>query len=596
MAKRSEPGSGSWLIAEELYESGAPAFVDELRRLATPDRLATFASRWYADTRPASRRLLLEYLDRPLNAFRHEPLVKRLFKLAEAAGDDQIMARFLVAFDRSLRRVRSTQQRYDRDTREFYAEEFIANPRHSTLPRDENAFRYRDAETGERLAASSAAKHALLKLFSLPTRQYLRRRAWRYFRVVGKQSPDRYRDAIIEALVRYTDGDMPDGLSLIDNWGLIHVLFHHSPVLVSTANGWRLAEGKTLADLKPAPAFPSAWQNDAAPLIKLLKQARSRTVRQWSLQMVRQHFPDALSRLPLRDLLEFLAHEDAELVELAAEALRQSPELGSLQVTDWLRLLDDANAQALDVICELMLQRLDAGTVSLDQRVKLSASRPAPIARLGFNWLQARPPVTEAEHQAVLQLVEAEALAIRPEIMQWLQKVLGQSVYFRSEWILELLDSRHADVRDVGWEWFLAEPRASQDVSVWQKLLESPYDDLRLGVVSILETKAVPDNSLSWDRSRLDAAMVRWLWATVLLNIHRGSRTKPKVVSQIVARLERRPDEANELLPILAAALRSVRGPEWRTGLAAIVQLLEQRPELQKVLEREFPELQFATF
>ncbi len=65
---------------------------------------------------PTSRRLLLEYLDRPLNAFRHEPLVKRLFKQAEAAGDDAVMARFLVALDRSVERVRKRIHHYERQT------------------------------------------------------------------------------------------------------------------------------------------------------------------------------------------------------------------------------------------------------------------------------------------------------------------------------------------------------------------------------------------------------------------------------------------------------------------------------------------------
>ncbi|MND04869.1 hypothetical protein D3C83_253410 [compost metagenome] len=63
---------------------------------------------------------------------------------------------------------------------------------------------------------------------------------------------------------------------------------------------------------------------------------------------------------------------------------------------------------------------------------------------------------------------------------------------------------------------------------------------------------------------------------------------------QIVARLERHPDEASRLLPVLAAALRSVRGPEWRTGLAALVQLVERRPELESVVQREFPELRLS--
>ena len=47
-------------------------------------------------------------------------------------------------------------------------------------------------ETGQRLAASSPEKHARLRLFSLSTRRYLRRRTWRYFRQLGKVQPDRF--------------------------------------------------------------------------------------------------------------------------------------------------------------------------------------------------------------------------------------------------------------------------------------------------------------------------------------------------------------------------------------------------------------------
>ena len=51
-----------------------------------------FAARWLADKRPAARRMLIEYLSLPLNAFRHEALIKRLFKGAEKAGDDEFDA------------------------------------------------------------------------------------------------------------------------------------------------------------------------------------------------------------------------------------------------------------------------------------------------------------------------------------------------------------------------------------------------------------------------------------------------------------------------------------------------------------------------
>ena len=86
--------------------SGAiPSSSTGCGRSPTPMRSARFAERWYTDPSPNARRLLLAYLERPLNAFRHEALIKRLFKHAEAAGDDAVMARFLVAFDRSIRRV-----------------------------------------------------------------------------------------------------------------------------------------------------------------------------------------------------------------------------------------------------------------------------------------------------------------------------------------------------------------------------------------------------------------------------------------------------------------------------------------------------------
>src|SRR5262249_33886256 len=76
------------------------------------------------------------------------------------------------------------------------------------------------------------------RLFSVRTRQYLRRRAWRYFRLLGKTRPDRYIAAICEALALYEDADVNSGLALLDNWGLVHALFHRSPVLVARRPGW----------------------------------------------------------------------------------------------------------------------------------------------------------------------------------------------------------------------------------------------------------------------------------------------------------------------------------------------------------------------
>ena len=107
---RSEAGGA---LPLDLLERGDPAFVDALRGLDDAEALAAFAGPWFEDRRPGPRKLILEYLDRPLNAYRHEKLIKLLFKQAEAAGNDPLMARFLVLFDRSIRRKTRTRTHYE---------------------------------------------------------------------------------------------------------------------------------------------------------------------------------------------------------------------------------------------------------------------------------------------------------------------------------------------------------------------------------------------------------------------------------------------------------------------------------------------------
>ena len=53
-----------------------------------------------------ARARFFKYLALPLDRPGHHPLVKRLFKQAEANRDHELMAAFLVAFDRLIRRQR----------------------------------------------------------------------------------------------------------------------------------------------------------------------------------------------------------------------------------------------------------------------------------------------------------------------------------------------------------------------------------------------------------------------------------------------------------------------------------------------------------
>ena len=596
MAKASKPPKGSWLLAEELLDAGDPAFVDELCRISDADKLGNFAKTWYADSRPASRRLMIEYLQRPFASYRHEALVKRLFKLVDNAGDDELMAYFTVGFDRSIRRKKATRHHYDWANNESWSEEYIKTPQDTELSRHWNPFRFTDPETGEIIAAPTREKHDLLRLYALRTRHYLRRRCWRYYRTIGKTDPARYVKAVSKALVLYDETDVADGLALLDNWTLTHVLFHDSEVLESKSGGWRLATDKSLADLKSAPMYADAWTSDPAPLLELLSECKCRPVRQWVISLIRQHFPDSLSTIQIKILLKWVASDDSELAELAIETLGQA-DTSHVRVADWMRLVEVANPDVLDKICELISKRLTAASLELEDIVKLCCARPIPVAELGRSWLGTKPLNTFDDCQTLLQVLEAEADSVRPKLADEAIALLKNSSFSEPGWVQEFLDCRHLDVRERGWNWLLEEEAISGHIETWQRLLENPYDDVHLKLTELLEPYAVKhadDKRLirfARLKGELDFSLVRMLWASVIMNIHRGGRQKPRVVSAVVDRVLAKPEEAEELLPLLAVALRSVRSVEFRAGLTGIVELAEQQPALVPSIDQHFPEL-----
>lgn len=617
MAKKQDKSddSSSLLLAEELLDRGDPNFVDELRKVSDADRLGNFAARWYGDQRPTSRQFLLEYLKRPLNSYRHEALVKRLFKLADSTGDDVLMAHFAVALDRSVRRRIGKRHHHEKrgNKWESWEEEWLHVPTGTKMPRGTEV-KLRNPRTGEWLyfTDTSVGKFSKKKrrgetgpeelhkkledfrLFTVHTRNYLRRRVWRYFRRLGKEHPERYLPATLTALKMYTDDDVHNGVALLDNWSMMHFLFHGCPALLARSHGWTVADGHTLAELAPAPMFEDLWKAAPKALLELLKEAQSRPVRQWTIRLLQRDHGAVLAGLSLDELLALLGHSDEDVVNLAAGIIRNAPGLDTLPVDRWLVLLETPNAAVLDVLCDLIGQHVKPERATLDEAVRLTASRPLPVARLGLSWLQSKAPATEAECKALLGLVDAACEPLRAEIVRWARGVLSASPHFQPEWVLEYLDSKHAEVREEGWTWFQGESRARDQVELWRKLMESPYDDVRFHLIADLEERVRKGDPNLSDESKLDPELLQLLWATVLLNIHRGNRIKPIALQQMVKRVIRRPKEAPLLLPIVSVALRSVRGPEWRAGLAGVVQMIERNPELEPTVRAAFPELKWV--
>jgi hypothetical protein len=321
----------------------------------------------------------------------------------------------------------------------------------------------------------------------------------------------------------------------------------------------------------------------------VLVNARCRAVSLWALKMIRRHFPERLLRVETAELLRWLVADNAILSDLAIELLQSRGGLEKISAEEWLRVIEAARPELMDRICDMILRAVKPEQVSFTDAVRLAMLRPIPLARLGRAFLEGKKPASEDDVRAVFGLREAEAEPLRADLVRWARRVLTERPDFQPIWVLEFLDSRHEDVREIGWEWLLSDARAREDTGVWQRLLESPYDNIRPRIIAILEERATGVKA-----GQFSPETVRGLWASALLNVHRGSRVKPVVVRQVMARLSAHPEEGGELLPIIAVVLRSIRGPEFRAGLAGIAAYLERNPDRRPLVEAVFPELSFA--
>jgi hypothetical protein len=555
---------GQMLLAEEYFATENAAFVEIVRNVNQPKSLAGLADRWKKDPRPWAREQLLAYLTQPLDCPGHQPIVKRLFKHAEEIADHEIMVAFLVAFDRQVRREIRTKRRWDFRARTSYEEEKLVTPRDviGDYPRRNG------------------------KLFKYRTRYYLRRRAWRYFRRLGYREPMKYLPAIINALARFEDSDLQKGENILDSWSLIHACFAESDALEFGATHIQLKDGRALGELTPAPAFADSWKKaESAPMVLALAvRARSRLVRLWAMQLFqRDHSTHAVS---LNDILSLLEHEEADVQQFGARLLESSGILGTLPILSWFKLLQTKNEEALQLICDAFAKHVSADRLELTQCVELACVRPVSVARLGQKYLQNRTISSPTDRDQICELANAKCSAIAGELTTWALKFLGAKENYSCDQVIRFFDSNQDKSRAASWIWLVADSPALSDPTLWSRLAETPHDDLRLRVVDFLQRQTKLPGA--------DGNRIENIWRSVLLGVHRGGRQKAKAVRQISEAIVENPGRVENLLPVLAVAVRSVRGPEMRAGLAAVVTLAEGRPELAQAVRRHLPEIKFA--
>ncbi|MFI5381523.1 MAG: hypothetical protein ACHRHE_19675 [Tepidisphaerales bacterium] len=579
----SGAGPSSLLLLEYLSAQDG-RFLELLLQASDPKTLATVAETWKKDHRPWARQQILDYLDQPMLHPGHQPLVRRLFKNAEEKGDHELTGAFVAAFDVIVRRRLRTRHQWDRQSRAAWTEQYLrANP--DTIPPGAQVRIAQNPKTLERITVPVLMRPGD-RLFSGKTRAYLRRRAWRYFRRLAHRKPADYITAVALGLKRYRDKDLARGENILDCWGLMHACFFAHPAIRIGVSHVNLAPGHSLAELSATPYLAKLWKTPQAAgvLLGLVTGARSRLVRVWAMQLLRADHAANLAEVPVAQLLGLLDHPDEEVQQFGAELLEKAQGLETLPLETWLGLLGTKNPTALAAICELMRKHVSADRLDLRGRIELAMSRATPVARLGFEYLKTSAITTSADREAVAELAGARCESIGREMAGWALRILGEKSVYATDRIVPFFDSLNAAIRAGAWEWLVPESAGWGDSSLYARLLETPYEDIRLKLVASLEKRSGLPGAGAKDLSAI--------WCAVLLGVHRGGRHKLKALRQIAGALEQDPKHAEMLLPVLAIAMRSVRAPEARGGLAAVVGVVERRPEMQAIVEKYFPELE----
>jgi hypothetical protein len=313
----------------------------------------------------------------------------------------------------------------------------------------------------------------------------------------------------------------------------------------------------------------------------LIVQARAQLVRMWAMEMFRR--VGANLELTAEELRALLDHADEGVQQFGAELFQTHSGLGKLPVTTWLELLRTKNLTALAALCAAFEKHVTGERLTFPQVLELACAQPVPVARLGFRLLQDRTS-SSAEKPLLGGLAAARCPAVAGEITTWALAWLGTPKNYELEAVSRFFDSLLRETRTAAWAWLVADQSTGyRDAALWSRLAESPFDDLRLKLVDHLALRT----------KRPEADQLAPVWCAVLLGVHRGGRQKAKAVQQLAEAIAAEPARAGALLPVLAVAIRSVRGPEMRAGLAAVMTLVAQRPELAADVRKQLPELGF---
>ena len=591
LARKKRKPDPSKIMLEEYFSSEHEDFVGLLKEFQSDKYLASFVMRWIADKREWTRQQVIEYVAGDLNLPGHEVVFKRLYKYHLAMNDHDILGAFMVALDRMVRRARVTSRRYNWQTRDSWTtESFRAKPNKSVKDVYGRTRTHTHRGKDYTYPLPDIRNERDNVLFSHRTRNYLRRSVWRYFRHLSYRDPHAYVSAMGKALVRYKDEHLETGEAIIDNWSLMHACYFHHDAIDFSPTHTNVVEGRSLNELSARPYQPAAWQTDEAAgiLVEILLEASSTLVRIWALELFKQYHSKSIGKIAIETLIRMMSSPDPNVQQFAAELFEEHPKLPTLTVAEWLSLLETSDPSLLSKLCQVMRKHVAEQRLNNEQLIQLACAQQDPVSTMGFDLIKARHASQPLNATELGRLSQCQCTTQANRIAIWSLNQISASDY-DSDHVIDFFDALLRPTREAAMSWLAQEDSPGfNDAKLWAQLMESPFDDIRIELIELLEQRTCRQQNPKYNES------VTPVWVSVIHGIHRGGRTKPKAIRQIGRKIRQQTDEADNLLPVLAVAFRSIRAPEMRSALTTVVQLANESPQMKAKVASHFPELEFV--
>lgn len=266
-----------------LLHDRDPRFINALRSQWRPNILGEVVDQWVQDSKSWAVSEAERYLLSMPHLPGHEVVVRRLITGADHHRRHRVLATAMMFVDTLIVRDAVPVSIWDRSSQAVIHGIRLVR-RQDQIPRVQSD----SHRPGEPLVHDSRSNSYEGRLFSLPTRQYLRRFVWRSIRRIVKESPDAFVTTLGYSLRLYPDCATYPGNRLLECWCLMKALFGNQDDIHFTSRDVNLVDDSTcdqLIDSRRIPPYADAWNSEIGEreLVRLVHEAQSTFVKNWAM-------------------------------------------------------------------------------------------------------------------------------------------------------------------------------------------------------------------------------------------------------------------------------------------------------------------------